>query len=79
MAGGVEVVLTTRCPSGAVSEAYAFPGGGATWARAGAIMAGHLSGPKCRVALGLGLGAGLDHDGLAALLADPVAASPAGA
>jgi L-asparaginase len=71
IAGGVEVVLTTRCPSGAVSDAYAFPGGGATWARAGAIMAGHLSGPKCRVALALGLGAGLDHPGLAALLADP--------
>ncbi|HEY2916272.1 MAG TPA: asparaginase [Candidatus Limnocylindrales bacterium] len=72
MARGVEVVLTTRCPSGAVSDAYAFPGGGATWARAGAIMAGHLSAPKCRVALALGLGAGLDHAGLAALLADPV-------
>jgi L-asparaginase len=71
MAGGVEVVLTTRCPSGAVSDTYAFPGGGATWARAGAILAGHLSGPKCRVALGLGLGAGLEHAGLAALLADP--------
>jgi L-asparaginase len=71
MARGVEVVLTTRCPSGAVSDAYAFPGGGATWARAGAILAGHLSGPKCRVALALGLGAGLDHEGLTALLADP--------
>ena len=72
MNAGIEVVLTTRCPSGAVSDAYAFPGGGATWARAGAIMAGHLSGPKCRIALALGLGAGLDHAGLAALLADPV-------
>jgi L-asparaginase len=84
MAGGVEVVLTTRCPSGAVSDAYAFPGGGATWARAGAVMAGHLSGPKCRIALALGLGAGLDHEGLAALLADPLGAdlavdAPAGA
>ena len=33
--------------------------------------AGHLGGPKARVALALGLGAGLDRDGLAALLADP--------
>ena len=39
--------------------------------RAGAILAGHLTGPKARIALALGLGAGLDHDGLAALLADP--------
>ena len=70
-ARGIEVVLTTRCPSGAPSDAYAFAGGGATWVRAGAILAGHLGGPKCRVALGLGLGAGLDHEGLAALLADP--------
>jgi L-asparaginase len=73
MEQGIEVVLTTRCPSGAPSDAYAFRGGGATWVRAGAILAGHLGGPKCRVALGLGLGAGLDHGGLEALLADPVA------
>ena len=34
-------------------------------------LAGHLSGPKARVALALGIGAGMDHAGLAALLADP--------
>jgi hypothetical protein len=39
--------------------------------RAGAILAGHLGGPKARVALALGIGAGLDRDGLRALLADP--------
>jgi hypothetical protein len=39
--------------------------------RAGALLAGHLSGPKTRIALAAGLGAGLDRDGLAALLADP--------
>jgi L-asparaginase len=76
---GIPVVLTTRCPAGAASDAYAFPGGGATWVRAGALMAGHLGGPKARVALALGLGAGLDRAGLAALLADPapLANSPA--
>jgi L-asparaginase len=68
---GTPVVLTTRCPIGAASPDYAFPGGGATWLRAGAIPAGHLGGPKARIALALGLGAGLDRDGLAALLADP--------
>jgi L-asparaginase len=67
----VPVVLTTRCPAGAAGTGYAFPGGGATWVRAGAILAGHLGGPKARVALALGIGAGLDRDGLRTLLADP--------
>jgi len=71
MAAGVEVVLASRAPSGHVTTGYAFPGGGATWARAGAILAGRLTGPKARVALSLGLAAGLDHAGLVALLADP--------
>ena len=71
MQQGIVVALTTRCPAGAASAAYAFPGGGATWVRAGALLAGHLSGPKARIALALGLGAGLDHEALAELLADP--------
>ena len=79
MGQGIEVALTTRCPSGEASGAYAFPGGGAQWVRAGALLTGHLGGPKARVALALGLGAGLDHAVLAELLADPVAESrPAG-
>ena len=68
---GIVVVLTTRCPAGAASDAYAFPGGGATWLRAGALLAGHLSGPKARIALALGLGTGLERAALATLLADP--------
>lgn len=71
MAAGIPVALASRCPAGAVGTAYAFPGGGATWVRAGAIAAGTLCAIKVRVALALGIGAGLDHDGLAALLADP--------
>jgi L-asparaginase len=69
---GIPVVLASRCPAGAVSTAYAFPGGGATWLRAGAIRAGTLCAIKARVALALGLGAGLDRDGLTTLLADPI-------
>jgi L-asparaginase len=72
IAAGLPVVLTSRSPSGAASAAYAFPGGGATWVRAGAMLSGHLGGPKARVALALGLGAGLDRSALAALLADPI-------
>jgi L-asparaginase len=72
MARGVTVVLASRCPAGAVSTAYAFPGGGGTWVRAGAIPAGTLCAIKARVALALGLGAGLDREGLVTLLADPL-------
>lgn len=68
---GIVVAFTTRCAAGAASDAYAFPGGGATWVRAGALLAGHLSGPKARIALAAGLGAGLDRAAVAALLADP--------
>lgn len=72
MRAGIPVVLASRCPAGAVSSAYAFPGGSATWVRAGAIPAGTLCAIKARVALALGLGAGLAHDDLASLLADPL-------
>ena len=72
MARDVSVVLASRCSAGAVSIAYAFPGGGATWTRAGAIAAGTLCAIKARVALSLGLGAGLARDDLARLLGDPL-------
>ena len=71
MDGGLPLVLTTRCPAGRAGAGYAFPGGGATWIRAGAILGGYLGGPKARVALALGIGAGYDRDGLVALFADP--------
>ena len=71
MGGGTPVVVTTRCPAGRASTDYAFPGGGATWVQAGAMLAGYLGGPKARVALALGIGAGLERERLAGLLADP--------
>jgi L-asparaginase len=70
---GIPVALASRCPAGRAGSAYAFPGGSANWVRAGALPVGHLCAVKARVALALGIGAGLDRDGLAALLADPVA------
>ena len=72
MAAGIPVILASRCPAGRATTDYAFPGGGATWAQAGAVVAGTLCAPKVRVAVALGLGAGLDLDGLGALLADPL-------
>ena len=71
MTAGIPVVLASRTGAGRVGPTYAFPGGGARWAQAGAIMAGTLTPVKARVALALGLGAGLDRDGLERLLADP--------
>jgi L-asparaginase len=71
MAAGIPVALASRCPGGRASAGYAFPGGGATWLRAGALPVGHLCALKARVALALGLGAGLDRAGLTDLLADP--------
>ncbi len=73
MAAGVAVVLATRCPAGAVGPWYGFPGGGRSWQEAGALLAGTLSGPKARVALALGLGAGLRGADLAALIRGPAA------
>jgi L-asparaginase len=72
MEAGIPVALATRCPAGRASTAYAFPGGGATWIRAGALPVGNLCAVKARVALALGLGARLGPDALAALLADPL-------
>ena len=71
IAAGIPVVLVTRTPAGRAGTAYAFRGGGATWIRAGAMLGGSLSGPKARVALSFGVGAGLDAAALAALLVDP--------
>ncbi len=68
MDAGLPLALTSRCVAGGVSAAYGFPGGGAAWLAAGAMDCGTLSGSKARVALALGLGAGLDDAGLRALL-----------
>ena len=69
---GVAVALASRTGAGSVGPAYAFPGGGATWARAGISLAGDLTPVQARVALALGLGAGLEVDALAAFLAGPL-------
>jgi len=69
MESGTVVALTTRCAAGAVDPIYAFPGGGATWQRAGAILSA-LDGPKTRVALALALAAQMSADDIAQLLGE---------
>jgi L-asparaginase len=71
MTMGVPVALASRTGAGAVGPHYAFPGGGATWLRAGILSAGDLTPVQARVALALGMGAGLAGDDLAGLLAGP--------
>lgn len=63
MATGTVVCLTTRCWTGSVAPAYGFPGGGAQWQRAGALLSA-LPASKCRVALAFGLAARLGGDEL---------------
>ena len=58
VAGGVPVVVCSRCAEGAVAPVYG-RGGGRDLAEAGALFAGDLAGPKTRVLLQLALGAGL--------------------
>ena len=64
MADGTTVVADDALSHGTVAPLYAFPGGGVTWQRAGAILSIY-DGPKTRVALALGLAAGLDRAALA--------------
>jgi L-asparaginase len=63
----VPVALTTRCPSGEVRPGYAFPGGSSEWWESGAVFSGSLAALKARVLVALGVGAGLDAVGLAAM------------
>lgn len=69
IARDVPVVLTTRCPSGRPLPGYAFPGGSSQWWEAGALFSGTLDALKARVAVALGVGAGLDVPGLADVFA----------
>jgi L-asparaginase len=68
---GRPVVLATRSWAGSPAPLYGYEGSAIAWRQAGAILAGRLDGPKARIALSLGLGAGLDRFLLEELLADP--------
>jgi len=48
---GVLVAVTSRCASGRVSPRYGYEGGGLDLERAGALLAGDLTGPKARLLL----------------------------
>jgi len=49
VAAGTLVTVSSRCVAGRVRPRYGYPGGGLDLARAGAILAGDLSGAKARL------------------------------
>ena len=59
---GLPVVLTSRCPAGALAPTYGTPGGGRTLRDLGVIAGGELTGPKARIALLVLLGLTQDHE-----------------
>ena len=60
---GKPVVLASRCAGGEVSATYAFPGGGASLIRMGAIPAGPRTAAQARMELVLALSAGVAYGG----------------
>jgi L-asparaginase len=52
---GIPVIVTSRCPYGLCESPYGGPGGGASLDDLGVLRAGHLNGPKARLALMVGL------------------------
>ncbi|TKX87973.1 asparaginase [Halorubrum sp. SS5] len=65
----VPVVVAGRPPAGPTEPVYGTPGGAVTLADQGVTFAGDLPAAKARVALALGLAAGLDGEGIEALFA----------
>ena len=63
----VPVVVAGRPPAGPTEPVYGTPGGAVTLKDHGVVFAGALPASKARIALALGLAAGLDRDGLDAL------------
>lgn len=70
---GTLVVITTRAPDARVAPRYGYPGGVATLAAGGAILASGLTPHRARVLVTLGLSQGRDRDGLEELIVSETA------
>ena len=66
----VPVVVTSRCPYGMPVSPYGGPGGSASLDDMGVLRAGHLNGPKARLAMMVGLHETSTTDELGAWLRD---------
>jgi L-asparaginase len=62
IAQGVQIVVASRCPSGAVGDHYGYEGSCTDLLRAGALPSQGLSGQKARLRLMAALGASDDPD-----------------
>ncbi len=70
VAGGIPVVITSRCLFGRTAPVYGYPGGGADLERVGAWFSTDLSTEKVRLFLSLALGQGMDKKELRTILAN---------
>ena len=70
VAGGIPVVITSRCLFGRTAPVYGYPGGGADLERVGAWFSTDLSTEKVRLFLSLALGQGMDKKELRKILAN---------
>jgi L-asparaginase len=61
------VVICSRCPEGRVSPDYGYEGGASDLKKAGAVLAGDMSGVKARIRLTTALSAGLDKNAIEAI------------
>ncbi|MFP4456707.1 MAG: asparaginase [Clostridia bacterium] len=66
------VVVTSRCHEGRVSPDYGYEGGAYDLKKAGAILAGDMSGIKARIRLTTALSAGLDKNAIEAIIQEDV-------
>jgi L-asparaginase len=73
VARGLLVTISSRCVSGRVAPRYGYAGGGLDLSKAGAILAGDLSGAKARLLQMVALGLSGDRDEAARLIRDVVA------
>lgn len=71
IADEVPVVVAGRPPAGPTEPVYGTPGGAVTLRDHGVVFAGALPAAKARVALALGIAAGVDRDRLSELLHAP--------
>ncbi|KUH68906.1 hypothetical protein AU184_08580 [Mycolicibacterium novocastrense] len=70
---GTLVVITTRAPDARVAPRYGYPGGVATLAATGAVLAAGLTPHRARLLVTLGLAQGRDRDGLRQLIGSETA------
>jgi L-asparaginase len=76
LAGGVPLVLVTRCAEGQVAPVYGYEGGGRMLRELGVILGADLPGPKARIKLMVALGATSELADIRRLFEPPAPLAP---